>query len=206
MKRWQKNIALSLISVSLLQVATPIFYQSVIHAEKKDTIETHAPFVVDLGFEDKDTKVVIVYENGKINTIKYNYAKYYFEVNGEKYYSNSISFRTSTDWSSGRYISGVLPWKGSIHLLTSLVTMFFGGKIATAVANGLVGLATGDAENIYYSYVQYKSEEDYWSDYNNTYYKKYISRDIKFYIKEISPHNIISGPHDGDWYDPIRPF
>lgn len=113
--------------------------------------------------------------------------------------------RATVDYSTARKFKSKIPWKGSVTLLAAAIAGLVSGGAAAGWAATIAGALTADAENIWLTFTQYDSKESYYSSYNGVYYKKCINKDITFYETSVSSANIIYGPVDGTWFDPIRP-
>lgn len=152
----------------------------------------------------------VIDESGSTHSLSINYKSMIMTIDGEEIQfnveeiSNEVSTFATVDWSTGAKVTGKIPWKGSVILLSAAIAGFVSGGSAAGWAATIAGAITADAENIYFSFVQYQSKEKYWSSYDNVYYKKCINKDITFYESSLNGR-ILCGPNDGSWFDPIRP-
>lgn len=149
----------------------------------------------------------VVDEKGINHFISINYETMEMSIDNEKVhfeYEEIRNDRATIDSSSAAKITSKIPWKGSVILLSAAIAGLISGGTAAGWAATIAGAITADAENIYVSFTQYKSKEKYWSSHTNTYYNKYINKNIIF-RQTSSTGKILCGPVNGSWFDPVRP-
>ena len=164
--------------------------------------------------EDEDCfKSWLVRDENHIYYLAIDYNEMSLTIDNETYFfqkEKAISEQTRIDptinYSSGINYSGTVPWKGSLTLLTTALSALLGaGNSVAGWASAIVSVLTADAENIYITFTQYSSNEQYYSSYYGYYYNKRINMNIRFYESSVSSSNLIYGPVNGNWFDPIRP-
>lgn len=112
--------------------------------------------------------------------------------------------RTTVDYSTAVNVKYEIPWKGVASVVASLVSKAPGIKYD--VASGIVNAVAAEGPTLISTYTQYRSVEQYYSSYHGAYYNKVISLNSCVYKNSISSSNLLYGPVDGDWFDPIRPY
>ena len=116
---------------------------------------------------------------------------------------NSIVPFATVDYSTGYNVSYEIPWRGALAMAGVIMASIPGTvwTVAAAIATGL----SAEGDNLHVTCTQYQSKEQYYSQHHGTYYKKSINKNMKAYKKSVSDSNLIYGPVDGNWFDPIRP-
>lgn len=111
--------------------------------------------------------------------------------------------RTTIDYSSRADNTVMIPVTGTAVMISTILTLLPG--LQYQVAASIVDIVSAGFYDIYITYSQYKSVENYWSSYYSIYYKKAINRDIRAYRTSVSANNLKYGPVNGSWFDPVRP-
>lgn len=208
-----------LIGTLLLILATVVLPTTVEATEYNSSIEN-----VEVLEDGKITEVnnsnphertlLITEDNGEEYHVTMNYetnqlfidgVEIYTEIATEENIKNTIMPFATFDRSTGVTVSHKIPWKGSVTLLAGAIAGLISGGSAAGWATTIAGALTADAKNLWVRYTQYKSKENYYSNYHGTYYKKARNMNIKFYKTSIASKNLIYGPVNGSWFDPIRP-
>ena len=77
-----------------------------------------------------------------------------------------------------------------------------GWGVAAAAASGVASYAPNW---VYVTYTQYKSKQTYTSSYDGIKYNKCINQKIRIYKNSVSSKNLVYGPFNGSWFNPVRP-
>lgn len=114
----------------------------------------------------------------------------------------------NVDYSTGIYQYIELPLEKlaaiSIVLASRFVKQETIKTIIAAINATIIGLHSDD-QSLYLEYTQYSSKDSYYSNYTNTYYHKAINLGICIYAVSRNGRQLICGPYDGNWFDPVRP-
>lgn len=110
----------------------------------------------------------------------------------------TIDFR-----SAGRH-NLKIPFGGVAVFTTALIGIVpgIGWGVAGAAASAVASYVPSW---VYVTFTQYKSIETYVSSYSGSRYKKGTNRNINIYKNSVSYANLVYGPVQGGWFDPIRP-
>lgn len=168
-------------------------------------VNNNNPYERTLLVTEDDGEEYYVTMNYETNQLFIDGVEIYTEVSTEENTENGIMPFATVDQSTGVTVSHKIPWKGSVTLLAAAIAGLISGGSAAGWAATIAGALTADAENLWVRYTQYKSKENYYSNYHGTYYKKARNMNVRFYKTSISSNNLIYGPVHGSWFDPIRP-
>lgn len=111
--------------------------------------------------------------------------------------------RATIDYETALDFSYNIPWRGTVAAVGVIIATVPG--IGFTIAGAIAALWATEGSPLYITGTQYQSKESYYSNYSNTYYNKVITKNICAYTDSISPNNLIYGPADGSWFDPVRP-
>lgn len=132
---------------------------------------------------------------------------YVLTIDGEEFVPEITEIpltRATVDYSSAVNVKYDIPWRGvSVMAATIMATV---PGIGWTIAAAIVGAIAAEGDKLYITMTQYHSKESYYSSYTGSYYKKAINKNIKAYSGSISSSNLIYGPVDGAWFDPVRPY
>lgn len=175
-----------------------------------DVVYVGNGFIQEMDTGDLHTKEWLVVDGEQSYDLFVDYEKRIMKINDEiiNIEVEEIELpltRTTVDYSSVRNFKSKIPWKGSVTLLAAGITAVVGGGNGVGWAATIASALTADAENVWVTFAQYASKETYYSSYHGMYYKKCINKNITFYKTSVSKSNIIYGPVDGGWFDPVRP-
>ena len=148
----------------------------------------------------------IVYDKGEKHIITINRETYALTIDDEIFMPTIEEIpitRTSVDYSTGANLKYEIPWRAASVMIASLIAVVPGLKYQ--VASAIISAVVSEGSPIFVTYTQYRSKESYYSTYHGMSYKKCICKNIRAYENSISSKNLIYGPVDGGWFDPIRP-
>ena len=177
---------------------------------KEKTVDIEKGYIQEVETNNHDTKRWIVIDSGIQYDLFIDYKEHYLRIDDEiiPYIVKEIDLpvtRATINPSTKRQFEAKIPWKGSVVLLSAAIAGVVSGGSAAGWAATIAGALTADAENIWVTFDQYDSKEKYYSNYEGMYYNKCINQNIKFYKTSVSSSNIILGPVNGNWFDPVRP-
>lgn len=161
---------------------------------------------VDVTYLSPTLEEYIVTDGDEKHIITIDRETYVLTIDGEKFVpkiSEIPMTRATVDYSSGLYLEYDIPWRGAAAMTAAIMAAVPG--LGWTIAGAIVGAIAAEGEKLYITLTQYSSKESYYSSYTCSYYKKAINKNIKAYSKSISPSNLIYGPVDGAWFDPVRP-
>ncbi|MGX8833351.1 hypothetical protein ACWG0P_03980 [Amedibacillus sp. YH-ame6] len=166
-------------------------------------------YIEELNTDDAKTKEWLIVDGNKEHTLYVDYEQHIMVIDGEKiqYEVTEIQqTRATINKASARNIKSTIPWKGSTILLAAAIGALISGGSAAGWAATIAGAVTADAPNIYVTFTQYDSIENYYSYYLGIYFKKSTNRNIKFYQNSTNAANLLLGPVNGGWFDPVRVY
>lgn len=149
----------------------------------------------------------VISDGNEYHVIEINRITNVLVLNGEeliptiKKYNDIVPF-TTVDYTTRFDVTYDVPWRGTLAMTGVIMASVpgIGWKVAAAIA----GYLSSEGDKLYVTCTQYQSKEQYYSEYHGIYYKKSINKNIKAYKKSVSNNNLIYGPVDGVWFDPIR--
>ena len=198
-----KKILLVLLSCLLLCVSSPIYAKDSNTNESADP--SSAAHELSSNSSPYITQYIISDDTGE-HIIKYNSLNYELTIDGSTIKPTITQFptaRATIDYGSRMNLQYSIPWRGAAVMTAALVAAIPG--IGWTVAGAIIGGVAAEGSPLYVTYTQYHSAETYRSQSSGIYYKKAINKYIRAYKNSISRVNLIYGPADGGWFDPIQP-
>lgn len=179
-------------------------------------------YIKKLSSDNGVVSYLAVEENGDSNIVEINQNTHEVSIDGklisseyvvsdnqdssfESQDSMIIPYATPTaDFRSAGRHNLRIPFGGLAVFTTALIGAIpgVGWAVAAAAASAV---ATYAPNWVHLTYTQYKSIETYVSSYSGSRYKKGTNRNINVYKNSVSSANLVYGPFQGGWFDPIRP-
>lgn len=149
----------------------------------------------------------IVTDGNDTHRITINRETYVLTINGETFVPEIEEIpltRATIDYSTAINLKYDIPWRGMAAMASAIMAVVPG--LGWTIASAIVGAIGAEGEKLFITMTQYQSKESYYSSYAGIYYKKAINKNIRAYTRSISSGNLIYGPVDGGWFDPVRPY
>ena len=205
-KKMKKNLA-TFLSITMLFCVTTTDVFALENEKNIENGESSFNFSKKISFDPFVEKYVISDAN-EYHVIEINRITNILILDGEVFIPtidnySSITLFATVDYATALYLTYDIPWRGTLAMTGVIMATIPG--IGWKVAAAIVSFLATEGDKLYVTCTQYQSKEQYYSQYHGMYYKKSINKNIKAYKKSISPSNLIYGPVDGGWFDPIRP-